>query len=247
MMAKLNQIIAVVSGKKSRAHDLLTTSHRAWHKDRITGINRTYRPKDEDGERLQPESRSVQLRVRDALSKLGEELVDFMNAVATQEYGNCQAKADVIVDGKTLLKDVPISAILFAQKQLIDIHTFINNIPTLPADKEWRWDEAKNCYVTEPEETVKTQKVPTTHVKFDPTENHPGQAEIISMDRVVGYWTKIEMSGAIPEQDRDDMLKRVNKLQDALKVSKEVANSIEVDQQTAFGKQLLNFVFQGEK
>ncbi len=243
---KLNQIIAVVQGKKTRAQKLLTTAHRGWHKDRIGGITRTYKPKDEDGEQLQPERRAVQLRVKDALSKVQGEMTEFMNAVATQEYGNRGAKGTIAVGDRTILKDVPVTALLFLEKQLIDLHTFVGKIPTLPTDRVWKWDENKNCYATETEETVKTQKVATTHVKFDPTEHQPGQADIINVDKTVGHWTTIHLSGAMPEMDRDDMLVRVEKLQDAVKVAREEANSAEVEQQDAFGKQVLGFVFGGE-
>ncbi|NOK58124.1 MAG: hypothetical protein GFH25_541186n388 [Chloroflexi bacterium AL-N10] len=55
-MARLNQIIAIEKGVKSRSFQELTEAHHSLQKPTlIAGIARTYRPKDEEGEQLPPE------------------------------------------------------------------------------------------------------------------------------------------------------------------------------------------------
>jgi hypothetical protein len=125
---KLNQIIALVSGKKTKMQKLMTTVHHGWHKDRISGITRTYAPLEDGGEVFPAESRTVQVRVPDAIDKVSAQIADFMNIIATQEYSNTLAKADVIVDKVTILSDVPISALLFLEKQLIDLYTLATSL-----------------------------------------------------------------------------------------------------------------------
>ena len=50
-MAKLNQIIAVEKGVKSKAHQDLTAAQHGLQKPALlAGISRTYQPKDEEGE-----------------------------------------------------------------------------------------------------------------------------------------------------------------------------------------------------
>lgn len=240
---RLNQVIALVAGKKTKAQKLLTTVHHGWHKDRITGISRTYSPVEEDGEVFPPESRIVQLRVSDALLKAQKELEEFLNIVATQEYTNTLAKANVIIGDKTILEDVPVSALLFIEKQLIDLRTLAINLPTLPTDRVWELDENKNCYVTDSEKTVKTQKKIKPIVKYDATKEHPAQTELISVDVTIGHWTTIHLSGALPEKERDAIIERIEKLQDAVKIAREEANSIEVSEQTHFGGNILNYIF----
>lgn len=240
---RLNQIIALVQGKKTKAQKLLTTVHHGWHKDRITGIARTYAPIDEEGEVFPSESRIVQLRVSDALQTVQKELVDFLNIVATQEYANTTAKSDIAVAGKTILKDVPISVLLFLEKQLVDLRTLATNLPTLPTDRVWKPDEAKHCYVTDSEQTVKTQKKVEVIVKYEATKEHPAQTEIIHVDKTVGQWTTIHLSGALPEKERDAIIERIEKLQDAVKVAREHANSAEVAIQDSFGKSVLGYIF----
>lgn len=240
---RLNQIIALVQGKKTKAQKLLTTVHHGWHKDRITGITRTYAPIDEEGEVFPPESRIVQLRVTDALQTVQKELVDFLNIVATQEYANTTAKSDILVAGKAILKDVPISVLLFLEKQLVDLRTLATNIPTLPTDKVWKMDEAKHCYATGSEETVKTQKKAEVILLHAPTKEHPAQTQLINVDKTIGHWTTIHLSGALPEKERDAIIERIEKLQDSVKVAREHANSIEVTSQDDFGKSVLSYIF----
>ena len=59
---KLNQIIAVSKGVKSETLRALTDAHRDVQKQPLlSGISRTYQPKDDEGERLPSESTKVQL------------------------------------------------------------------------------------------------------------------------------------------------------------------------------------------
>lgn len=67
-MAKLNQIIAVEKGVKAKSHQDLTAAHQGLQKPALlSGIARTYQPKDEEGEQLPPESTRVQVRAEDVL------------------------------------------------------------------------------------------------------------------------------------------------------------------------------------
>ncbi|MEG4282743.1 hypothetical protein QUB68_06410 [Microcoleus sp. A006_D1] len=57
-MARLNQIIAIEKGIKSRSIQELAEAQKALQKPAVlSGISRTYRPKDEEGEQLPPESK----------------------------------------------------------------------------------------------------------------------------------------------------------------------------------------------
>jgi hypothetical protein len=68
-MAKLNQIIALEKGVKSRSYANLTEAHQQLQKPPLlSGISRTYRPKDDEGERFPPESTRVQVRTEEEVS-----------------------------------------------------------------------------------------------------------------------------------------------------------------------------------
>jgi len=65
---QLNQIVALEKGVKARAHADFTAAHHQLQKTALlSGISRTYKPKDEEGEQLPPESTRVQVQAEDVL------------------------------------------------------------------------------------------------------------------------------------------------------------------------------------
>lgn len=231
-MAKLNQIIAVEKSIKSRSFQELTEAHHALQKQALlSGISRTYRPKDEEGEQFPPESTRVQVKAEEVIRRTADILTRLFDVTATKDYANCRAKADVVVNGGVLLKDVPVTYLLFLEKQLTDLHTFIKKLPVLDPAESWSFDPAADCFATEPIQTVKTKKIPRNHVKAEATEKHPAQVEVYYEDVVVGYWKTIKFSGALPQKRVHELLSRVEKLQQAVKFAREEANSTEVEEQ----------------
>lgn len=82
-MTRLSQIIAVEKGVKSDAARRYTDLHRNVQKDPLlSGIARTYRPRDDDGDQLPPESSRVQVRAQEALGEVAAILTRLM-AVAS--------------------------------------------------------------------------------------------------------------------------------------------------------------------
>src|SRR2546421_2619266 len=93
---RLNQIIAVEKGIKSRSFQELTEAHHALQKPTLlSGITRTYRPKDEEGEQLPPESTKVQVKSEEIIRETVEVLTKLFDVTATKDWANCKAKADV--------------------------------------------------------------------------------------------------------------------------------------------------------
>ena len=67
-MPKLNQIIAVLSGRKSQSQKDITEVYKKLQKDALfDGISRVYQPVDEEGEALPPERKNVQYSARQAI------------------------------------------------------------------------------------------------------------------------------------------------------------------------------------
>ncbi len=83
--------------------------------DLLSGIARSYKPKDELGEQLPPESKLVQFKVDEGIAKITKSLVEMFDVVATQDWANCEAKADVVVAGKVVIKAVPVTHLLFLE------------------------------------------------------------------------------------------------------------------------------------
>ena len=243
MPTRLNQIIAVEKGIKSRSFQELTEAHHALQKPNLlSGISRTYRPKDEEGEQLPPESTRVQAKTNDIIRQTVDVLTKLFDVTATKDWANCRAKADVVVDGQTLLTEVPATYLLFLEKQLVDLHTFVKKLPTLDPSESWTFDAGADAWATDPVQTVKTKKIPRNHVKAEATEKHPAQVEVYYEDVTVGYWRTVKFSGALPAQRVNDLLERVEKLQQAVKFAREEANNLEVENEQV-GAKLLGYLF----
>jgi hypothetical protein len=228
-MPKLNQIIAVEKSVKSRAFQELTEAHHALQKPALlSGISRTYRPKDEEGETLPPESTRVQAKAEEIIRQTAQIMGNLFDVTATKDWANNEAKADVVVGERVLLRQVPVTYLLFLEKQLTDLHTFIRKLPVLDASESWTFDPSTDTYATDPVQTVRTKKIPRNHVKAEATDKHPAQVEVYYEDVTVGYWRTLKFSGALPAVRVNDLLTRVQKLQQAVKFAREEANGVEV-------------------
>ncbi|WP_019009145.1 hypothetical protein [Deinococcus aquatilis] len=228
-MPKLNQIIAVEKSVKSRAFQELTEAHHALQKPALlSGISRTYRPKDEEGETLPPESTRVQAKAEEIIRQTAQIMGNLFDVTATKDWANNEAKADVVIGERVLLRQVPVTYLLFLEKQLTDLHTFIRKLPVLDASESWTFDPSTDTYATDPVQTVRTKKIPRNHVKAEATDKHPAQVEVYYEDVTVGYWRTLKFSGALPAVRVNDLLTRVQKLQQAVKFAREEANSVEV-------------------
>jgi hypothetical protein len=165
------------------------------------------------------------------------------DVTATKDWANCTAKADITVDGRTILRDVPVSYLLFLEKQLTDLHTFVKKLPVLDAAEAWTFDDSADCWKTEPVRTNRSKKVPRNHVKAEATEKHPAQVEVYYEDIAVGHWTTVKFSGALPAKRVNELLDRVERLQRAVKFAREEANGAEVtDQRT--GDAVFRYLFE---
>jgi hypothetical protein len=237
---KLNQIIAVEKGVKSNVtRDVTDSYHQLQKTALLTGISRTYTPRDDEGDKLPAEYTKVQLDAMDVVRQSAERLTELFDVTATKDATNQVAVADVVVDGKTLLSKVPVTYLLFLEKQLTDFHTLIKKLPVLDGSEDWHRDEAQGCYATEPVQTTRTKKIPRNHVKAEATEKHPAQVEVYHEDVIVGTWRTVKLSGAVPASTVVALLARIDKLQAAVKFAREEANET-----TAVEKKVGETVFQ---
>jgi hypothetical protein len=228
---------------KARAHSQITEHHHRLQKlPLLSGISRTYQPKDEGGEEFPAESTRVQVRADDVIKDTVEVLTRLFDVTATREWANDTARASVVLDGRTIVEDAPVTYLLFLEKQLVDLRTFVDKLPVLDAAEEWEFDETKDCFATAPVETTKTRKIPRNHVKAEATKEHPAQVEMYFEDVTIGHWRTIRYSGALPATRVKALRERVERLQEAVKIAREEANSTEVTDKRV-GRAVLDYVF----
>lgn len=242
-MTKLNQVIAIEKGAKTRIYGAITELHKnAQKSDMYYGFNKNYEPKDVNGEQYPPESKKVMLRAEDVLAETRKLFTEFLDITATKDFANVEAKADVSVGGNVLVKDVPVPYLLFLEKQLTDLRTFIDKMPVLDESDNWTLDEAVGLFKTEPTKTHRTAKTVKPIVKYDATEHHPAQTDLISVDEVVGYWTQVKQSGAITRGEKRSLVDRVESVLNAVKSAREQANGVEAPAKN-IGEDLLGYIF----
>lgn len=242
-MPKLNQIIAIEKGMKSTTESEITESyHLAQRPEIFNGLVRIYEPKDEMGETLPPEQQIITITASGLTKLFSASLAKLFDITATKVYGNTAARADVVVDGETLLHNVPVEYLLFLEKRLQDVATYVNKLPTLDPAVDWSYDEARGCFASEPTTTHRTKKVLRNHVKAEATDKHPAQVDVYTEDETVGYWRLTRFSGALPAPLRDQWKEKVRKLQAAVKFAREEANSLAVEN-VSTGDQVFDYLF----
>jgi uncharacterized FlaG/YvyC family protein len=244
MSLKLNQVIAIANGEKTKLQNSLTQFYHQCEKAELfTGMARTYTPKDVDGEVIPDEKKSVQINAKDALSSVSEVIEQAYNLIGTQDLTNCSAIVDVKDDdGNVIIKQVPVTFLLFLEKQVKDLTTVINSLPILDSADEWKFSEGQNCYKTESEQAMRTKKVLKNHIKAEATIQHPAQIDVFTEDVQVGTWSKIKYSGAISKKEKDSYFTKIKILDKAIKLAREEANMIEA-KPAKFGTNVVDFIF----
>lgn len=225
-MAKLNQIVAIEKGVKSRVCSEISELHKLSQKqDLFNGFVKTYQKKDEEGEDYPQEKKKVQMNTDESLNRFRKSLTELFDISATRDYANCTALADVVVDGKVIIPLAPLPFLLFLEKQVNDIRTFIEALPVLDESEDWAIDVTSGLYKTAPIATHRTKKAVRPIVLAEATKEHPAQTQLITEDILVGYWNTIKYSGAIPSTKKKELLERVEAFSKAVKFAREQANA----------------------
>ena len=244
-MSKLNQIIAVEKGIKSRAHSSISELYKIVQKPELfSGISKSYQANSETGEVLPPEKKKVQYNVEEVLRQLDRSCTELFNVTARKDYTNCVAKASVKVGDRVLVKDAPVSFILFLEKQMQDVLTFVNALPVLDEADEWKKDPNHGFYTTAPYQTHRTTKVQEPLVLYPATPEHPAQTQIITKDVITGYWTTIKQSGAISKTDKKALKENVETLLKALKEAREEANATDEVKVEDIGQAIFDYLLE---
>ena len=244
---KLHEVVAIRKGIKSRSYSQLTELHKSAQKaDLYTGMTREFKAKDDDGETFPSEYKRVQLLADDVLKKVRKIRTKSLDIEATQELGNLLARADVKVDGEVILSDMPVTLLIFLEKELNDLRTFVDAMPTLDEAKTWSADPNSRLHRADTAVTHKTKKVQRPIVLYDAVikDDHaiPAQTQLITEDMVIGHWHTTYLSGALPAPRKEALIDRIETLRDAVKRARSRANDLEI-QKRDLGGNVFRFLF----
>jgi hypothetical protein len=241
---KLNQVVAIEKGTKSRTIADVTKLHRLSDKPSLfLGHSKRYVPLDDSSERFPNDTCRVQSDAKDVLKQAAKSLTELFDVTAAKDWANCEAKADLVVDGRALLSGVPVTYLLFLEKKLADVRTLVSEMPTLDEAYDWIPDDGSGNFRTRDEQvTHRTKKVLKVLTLAVATDKHPAQAKEFSDDVVVGHWHTVNFSGALPVPRKTELLERVEKLLHAVKFAREEANSVEAEERRV-GDAVFGYLF----
>lgn len=240
-MASLHEILAVESDKegyfKKAIPELIDLFKNKVQ--RFQGHTRTLKLLGEEtvekieAEKAESENVSVTTTVPDELRYLSNLVTDYLDIIAQKDFANCNTKADVIVDGEVLLKDIAATTLLSLENKLKAVRQIFEEIPTLQPGVAWEKDSSIGKYIykdTNAEVRAKTKKTFDFKVLVPATDKHPAQIEKWDINVDVGYFTKIRWSGMLSVADKSLLLGRFDKLIQAIKQARQRANEFKITQ-----------------
>jgi hypothetical protein len=234
-MGKLHELLAVETNLGNVSKKLVAESIKSLQKDNLfTGEVKIHKIYDEDHQHLvQPShERTVTTTVKSNLEYTFQKgLVPYWDAVAQKDEANQRAKADVIVDGKTILEGIAGTTLLGLEAKLAEQLNLFNTIPTLAPGIAWELDptQADGVY-RNPQLETRVQNARSIEYKVivEPTEHHPAQVREVEIITAIGDYKVTSYAGMITPKKKAEMIQRLQKLINAVKKARQRANSIDV-------------------
>lgn len=221
----LAQLIAVYAGIRTSTHRTLSDLHHSVGKlGLLNGIARTYQPKADEGDTLPPESTRVQVNAADVLADVAALLTRQIDVTATIDEANRHTLGTINLGAGETIADVPVTTLMFLDKRLDDVLTFLRKLPVLDPGEVWTWSDNANAWATEPIGTTRSKKVPRNHVLAVATDKHPAQVQVWHEDVQVGTWWTTKFSGAVPAKRLAVLIDRAERLQAEVRSARERAN-----------------------
>ena len=231
-MAKLHEILAVKSGVVGKLTKLISDLTELFTKKHLHFVEEhvIFKPLGENQQDVVEKNVKRQTTVRKELSWIGNDFANVLGVCNRINSTNCLAKADVIVDGTVLLKDIPATGLLELEKHIQTFKSLLEKIPTLDPVKNFKpdHDQGEDVYKAEPRVTSRTTKEFYPFVLVPATAQHPAQATKEVRDVIIGYKHETEWSGMLTPAEKSDLLSRCEDLVAAIKSAQARANNIDV-------------------
>ncbi len=248
---KLNELLSVNDNLKTQAEktrtELAATFVNKKHHFQEQIV--TFTPLAENAQAVTEKQLDLQTTVKKELLWLKPFLVKALDSANKVAVANTQAKADLVLEtGETLMKDVPATSLLELGKRMAELLEFAKHVPTLDPAKGFTLDLSRSAdgdvQRARDTSTTRTAKVQEALVLLQPTEKHPGQAQLISKDIPTGSVTTQEWSGMMTTADKGKLLERIEILVRAVAKARARANDTEVPGDAArIGDVLIGYAF----
>lgn len=246
-MSQLHELLAVEGDLEGTYKKIIeeTKANFTKHPDRYFGQHVRVEPFDENAPKEADVHKELDDTVPSKLKYTQDSIVRYLDAVLQKERTNQDAKADLVVDGITIAKDVPATFLLGLETKLKVVRQSIyETIPTLQPGIKWEKDETQGSDVyrrVQPEEKFRTKKIMKNHVVAEATKEHPAQVQVYTEDEKVARIVTDTWCGMISPAEKSALLGRVDKLIRAVKKARQKANTTEVVKVT-IGKELFGYI-----
>ena len=237
-MAKLHEVLAAEKTRVAAWNKILAeTLHKLKSpSDYFVGFSKSLSmledtPANKALEAQQAEERKVATTVAETLRYAFGVFGNSEDLQYQKNATNRVALADVMFDGKVLLKDMPVVQLLGLESRLVKIKELFETMPTMAGSKTWVLDptQGEGVYrVAQPEVNTKTEKVMMPVVMAPATDKHPAQVKESTRDIVVGSVTTVVRSGCCTTNQKAAALALVDRLMVEVKQARMRANQTEV-------------------
>ena len=249
-MTKLHEILAVeadAEGIKKRMMEETSLIFKSKHQ-LFLGHNKKLSMDGEGHESIEKASSElteVSTTVGKRLDYTCASIANWLNVVSIKEHTNqTNAKADLVVDGVTLAKNVPATYLLGLETKLKEIRNMYLLMPTLPPNYRWNADSTIPgiYHIDTPEIKSKTKKVPKSRVLYEATKEHRAEIEKWMEETTVGTYTTVISSGMVTSARKSLVLGRIDTLVQAVKQARQRANNVDVIEGVNIGTVLFKYI-----
>ena len=247
MANKLHEILAIEQDRKNKANQTLGEAKKIFSKNAILfdGMIKKYVPTEENAEQIPDETKEMVSTVKQSINDTLQAVIISMDATLSKEETNASgtAKADLIV-GEKMFGTFSATTLLALESQLSKVLDLYKNIPTLDTARKWNFDEQNDFYRTDEEVKFRTIKRPKVIVKYEATERHPAQTELVNIDFQVGKYETTYFSGRITPLQKKQLIDKLEALITAVKIARAKANNVEVNN-VKLGQEIFNYLNEG--
>ncbi len=244
MSNKLHEILAVEQDRKNNANRQIGTSVKLFSKNPATfdGMIKKYVSMEEFSEQIPDESKEMVSTVQNTIKETLESVIIAIDATLSKEESNSSgvAKAELVVGTKSF-GIFSATTLLALETHLQKVFELYKAIPVLDTSTKWFFDEQNGFYRTNEDVKFRTIKRPKVIVKYDATEKHPAQTEILNVDYQVGKYETTYFSGKITPAQKSQLLSKFEKLLEAVKIARIKANNTEA-KNINLGKDIFIFI-----
>ena len=253
-VSKLHELLAALNDNDSRSKRVQQEAVDTFTKkaNHFMGMDKTLHMFDEKDANLEPANAQHQILTTTVGAKLGyikKDIIRWYDAFLQKEATNQDARADFIVDGTAIAKNLPAGFFLGMEKELKALRSVYESIPTLQPGIKWEEDKtlsaqdnSKGVYRNaNPVKKLKTVKTIEHKVLVPADEHHPAQITEWSENIPVGEFTEETFCGMLTPADKSAMLQRITKLIAAVRKARMRANTTEVKKMYV-GKAIFKYI-----